>query len=58
MIPPVTAVTPTTPPPTPISDYVRKQDSALRKLIKVALELERRVDRLERIIEELTSDGK
>jgi hypothetical protein len=51
------------PPPKPngsmaISDYVRKQDAALRKLIKVALELERRVDRLERIIEELTSDGK
>jgi hypothetical protein len=55
MIPPVT---PEPTPPTPISDYVRKQDAALRKLIKVALELERRVDRLERIIEELTSDGK
>jgi hypothetical protein len=55
MIPPVTAVTPE---PTPIAEHVRKQDAALRKLIKVALELERRVDRLERIIEELTSDGK
>jgi hypothetical protein len=51
------------PPPKPngsmaIAKHVRKQDAALRKLIKVALELERRVDRLERIIEELTSDGK
>jgi hypothetical protein len=55
MIPPVT------PPPTPqttIAEHVRNQDAALRKLIKVAIELERRVDRLERIIEELTSDGK
>jgi hypothetical protein len=54
-------VTPTTPPPTPqtaVADHVRKQDAALRKLIKVALELERRVNRLEMIIEELTSDGK
>jgi hypothetical protein len=55
MIPPVT---PTTPPPTPIDEHVRNQDAALRKLIKVALELERRVDRIERIIEELSSDGK
>jgi hypothetical protein len=55
MIPPVTAVTP---PPTPIADHFRKQDAALRKLIKVSLELERRVNRLEMIIEELTSDGK
>jgi hypothetical protein len=55
MIPPVT---PEPTPQTAIAEHVRKQDAALRKLIKVALELERRVDRLERIIEELTSDGK
>jgi hypothetical protein len=58
MIPPVTAVTPAPTPQTAIAEHVRNQDAALRKLIKVALELERRVDRLERIIEELTSDGK
>jgi hypothetical protein len=55
MIPPVT---PEPTPQTAADEHVRKQDAALRKLIKVALELERRVDRLERIIEELTSDGK
>jgi hypothetical protein len=58
MIPPVTAVTPEPTPQTAVAEHVRKQDTALRKLIKVAFELERRVDRLERIIEELTSDGK
>jgi hypothetical protein len=58
MIPPLTTVTPPPTPQTAIAEHVRKQDAALLKLIKVALELERRVDRLERIIEELTSDGK
>jgi hypothetical protein len=55
MIPPVT---PEPTPQTAVAAHVRKQDASLRKLIKVAFELERRVDRLERIIEELTSDGK
>jgi hypothetical protein len=58
MIPPVTTVTPAQTPQTAVADHVRKQDSALRKLIKVSLELERRVSMLEMIIEELTSDGK
>jgi hypothetical protein len=58
MIPPVTEVTPEPTPQTAIAEHVRKQDAALRKLIKVAFELERRINRLEMIIEELTSDGK
>ena len=45
-------------PPTSVAEQTRRTDEALRKLIKVAIELERRVERLERIIKELTDDGK